>query len=226
LNTHVPGIGMTSARTRARLIERLRGEGIHDERVLSAIGEIPRHLFIDEALAHRAYEDTALPIGHGQTISQPYVVALMTQTLMAAGIPAKVLEIGTGCGYQTALLSKLCGAVYTVERIEPLATAARRRLRRLGFLNIHFRLDDGGHGWPQYAPYDAILAAAAASEVPADLLEQLAPGGRLVLPVGDSSVQELRVIHRTDSGFTSESLGRVTFVPLVRGSPGHSTPGR
>jgi protein-L-isoaspartate(D-aspartate) O-methyltransferase len=226
LNVHLDGIGMTSARTRGRLIERLRGEGIHDERVLKAMSEVPRHLFIEEALAHRAYEDTALPIGHGQTISQPYIVALMTQALIAAGRPRKVLEIGTGCGYQTAILAKLCDQVYTVERLEPLATAARRRLRQLGFLNIHFRLDDGGLGWAQYAPFDAILVAAAATDVPPALLDQLATGGRLVIPVVNRSAQDLQLVQRTADGLKTESLERVTFVPLVRSSPDATRPER
>jgi protein-L-isoaspartate(D-aspartate) O-methyltransferase len=220
LNTQLDGIGMTSARTRARLIERLRGEGIHDERVLKAMSEVPRHLFIEEALAHRAYEDTALPIGHGQTISQPYIVALMTQTLLAAGTPKKVLEIGTGCGYQTAVLARLCDEIYTVERLAPLADDARRRLRQLGYLNVHFRLDDGALGWARYAPFDAILVAAAASDVPPALLEQLAPGGRLVIPVGGPGSQELKVIRRKTDGVETELLERVTFVPLVPGAPG------
>jgi protein-L-isoaspartate(D-aspartate) O-methyltransferase len=226
LNTQLDGIGMTSARTRARLIERLRGEGIHDERVLKAMSEVPRHRFIEEALAHRAYEDTALPIGHGQTISQPYIVALMTQALLAAGVPKKVLEIGTGCGYQTALLAKLCGEVYTIERLAPLADQARRRLRQLGYLNIHFRQDDGALGWSRYAPFDGILVAAAAGDVPPALLEQLAPGGRLVIPVGAPGAQELRLIHRTAEGFNTESLERVTFVPLVPGADGAARTGR
>jgi protein-L-isoaspartate(D-aspartate) O-methyltransferase len=226
LKTHHDGIGMTSARTRGRLVERLRGEGIHDESVLAAIREIPRHLFIEEALAHRAYEDTALPIGHGQTISQPYIVALMTQTLIAAGKPRKVLEIGTGCGYQTAVLSKLCDEVYTVERLEPLANQARRRLRQLGYHNIHFRLDDGGLGWAQHAPYDAILVTAAAADIPPALLEQLAPEGRLLIPVGEPGSQELRLVQRTPDGFTSERLERVMFVPLVRTAPVTAKPGR
>jgi protein-L-isoaspartate(D-aspartate) O-methyltransferase len=226
LKNHHDGIGMTSARTRGRLVERLRGEGIHDERVLATMLEIPRHLFIEEALAHRAYEDTALPIGHGQTISQPYIVALMTQALIADGKPHKVLEIGTGCGYQTAILSKLCDEVYTVERLEPLANQARRRLRQLGFHNIHFRLDDGGLGWAQYAPFDAILVAAAAADVPAALLEQLAPGGRLLIPVGEPGSQELRLIQRATDGFTTERLESVMFVPLVRTAPGATDPGR
>lgn len=213
-NTH--GIGMTSQRTRERLIQRLREEGIRDERVLEAMRSVPRHLFIDEALSSRAYEDTALPIGNGQTISQPYIVALMTQTLLAGGRPGKVLEVGTGSGYQTAVLSSLVDAVYSVERIEPLMKQARRRLHELGCRNVQIRLSDGSWGWKEHAPYDAIIVTAAPLEVPKSLLEQLAPGGRLVIPVGDSATQELRLIQNTDKGFTSERLVMVNFVPLVK----------
>ncbi len=213
-NTH--GIGMTSQRTRERLIQRLREEGIRDERVLEAMRSVPRHLFIDEALASRAYEDTALPIGNGQTISQPYIVALMTEALLAGGRPGKVLEVGTGSGYQTAVLSSLVDAVYSVERIEPLMKQARRRLHDLGCRNVQIRLSDGSWGWKEHAPYDAIIVTAAPMEVPKSLLEQLAPGGRLVIPVGDSTTQELRLIQHTDKGFTSERLVMVNFVPLVK----------
>ncbi len=213
-NTH--GIGMTSQRTRERLIQRLREEGIRDERVLEAMRSVPRHLFIDEALSSRAYEDTALPIGNGQTISQPYIVALMTQALLAGGRPGKVLEVGTGSGYQTAVLSSLVDAVYSVERIEPLMKQARRRLHELGCRNVQIRLSDGSGGWKEHAPYDAIIVTAAPLEVPKSLLEQLAPGGRLVIPVGDSTTQELRLIQNTDKGFTSERLVMVNFVPLVK----------
>jgi protein-L-isoaspartate(D-aspartate) O-methyltransferase len=213
-NTH--GIGMTSQRTRERLIQRLREEGIRDERVLEAMRSVPRHLFIDEALASRAYEDTALPIGNGQTISQPYIVALMTQAVLAGGRPGKVLEVGTGSGYQTAVLSSLVDEVYSVERIEPLMKQARRRLHELGCRNVQIRLSDGSWGWKEHAPYDAIVVTAAPMEVPKSLLEQLAPGGRLVIPVGDSTMQELRLIQHTDKGFTSERLVMVNFVPLVK----------
>ena len=213
-NTH--GIGMTSQRTRERLIQRLREKGIRDERVLEAMRSVPRHLFIDEALASRAYEDTALPIGNGQTISQPYIVALMTEAMLAGGRPGKVLEVGTGSGYQTAVLSPLVDEVYSVERIEPLMKQARRRLHELGCRNVQIRLSDGSWGWKEYAPYDAIIVTAAPMEVPKSLLEQLAPGGRLVIPVGDSTMQELRLIQHTDNGFTSERLVLVNFVPLVK----------
>jgi protein-L-isoaspartate(D-aspartate) O-methyltransferase len=205
---------MTSRRTRERLIERLRAQGIDDVRVLDAIRKVPRHLLIDEALASRAYEDTALPIGFGQTISQPYVVARMTQALLAGTPRQKVLEIGTGSGYQTAVLAELVPALFTVERIEPLFKQARRQMRALGYRNIQFRLSDGSWGWPEHAPYDGILVAAAPAEVPEALLAQLGPGGRLVIPVGTLR-QELRVIDRTDQGLREECIDMVNFVPLV-----------
>jgi protein-L-isoaspartate(D-aspartate) O-methyltransferase len=214
----VHGIGMTSRRTRERLVQRLREEGITDERVLGAIGGIPRHLFVDEALASRAYEDTALPIGHGQTISQPYIVALMTHVLLDGERPKKVLEVGTGSGYQTAVLARLVDDVYSVERIEPLMKQARRRLRELGIRNVQIRLSDGGWGWKEHAPYDGIIVTAAPAEVPPALLEQLAPGGRLVIPVGGAAMQELLLVENTEKGFTQERLELVNFVPLVRDS--------
>lgn len=207
---------MTSQRTRERLIQRLREEGIHDERVLESIRKVPRHLFVDEALASRAYEDTALPIGHNQTISQPYIVALMTQTLLAEGQVKKVLEVGTGSGYQTAVLANLVEEVYSVERIEPLMKLSRKRLRELGFRNIQIKLSDGSWGWKEHAPYDAIIVTAAPAEVPAPLREQLAPGGRMVIPVGGSSMQELILVQNTDKGFVQERLELVNFVPLVK----------
>lgn len=212
------GIGMTSRRTRDRLILRLREEGIRDERVLEAIRHVPRHMFVDEALASRAYEDTALPIGHGQTISQPYIVALMTQTLLAGGRPKKVLEVGTGSGYQTAVLANLVDEVYSVERIEPLMKQARRRLREIGYRNVHIRLSDGSWGWKDHAPYDGIIVTAAPAEVPSPLLEQLAPGGRLVIPVGGPSMQQLLLVQHSDKGVTQERLELVNFVPLVKDS--------
>ncbi len=207
---------MTSQRTRERLIQRLREEGIHDERVLESIRKVPRHLFVDEALASRAYEDTALPIRHNQTISQPYIVALMTQTLLAEGQVKKVLEVGTGSGYQTAVLANLVEEVYSVERIEPLMKLSRKRLRELGFRNIQIKLSDGSWGWKEHAPYDAIIVTAAPAEVPAPLREQLAPGGRMVIPVGGSSMQELILVQNTDKGFVQERLELVNFVPLVK----------
>jgi protein-L-isoaspartate(D-aspartate) O-methyltransferase len=210
------GIGMTSLRTRTRLVERLREEGIRDGRVLEAIGRIPRHLFVDEALSHRAYEDTALPIGLGQTISQPYVVALMSQAAVEHR-PKKVLEVGTGSGYQTAVLASLVTEVYTIERLEPLMRQARRRLRELGYHNVHFRTADGSSGWPEHAPYDAIVVTAAASELPSVLVEQLSLGGRLIIPVGSALQQELLLVERTEQGVTTTPLEQVVFVPLVAG---------
>ncbi|KPK10138.1 MAG: protein-L-isoaspartate O-methyltransferase [Acidithiobacillales bacterium SG8_45] len=210
------GIGMTSQRTRDRLIVRLRDAGVVDERVLEVMASIPRHLFVDEALATRAYEDTALPIGHGQTISQPYIVALMTSVLLGEAPPQRVLEVGTGCGYQTAVLAKLVTEVYTVERLEPLMKSARRRLVGMGHRNIIYRLADGSLGWPEKAPFDAIITTAAAPELPLALREQLNEGGRLIIPVGEDS-QELRLIVRTADGFTDELLELVNFVPLVSG---------
>ena len=209
------GIGMTSARTRERLLQQLRDEGIHDERVLQALRDVPRHLFIDEALASRAYENTALPIGYGQTISQPYIVARMTEALLAGGRLHRVLEIGTGSGYQAAVLAGLVDEVYTVERLEPLMKQGRKRLRELGYRNVHVKLSAVGIGWPQHAPYDGILVAAAPVELPAALLEQLAPGGFLVAPVGGPAMQELRLVRRTEEGFTHERLELVNFVPLI-----------
>jgi protein-L-isoaspartate(D-aspartate) O-methyltransferase len=216
MKAELDGIGMTSRRTRARLVERLRGQGIRDERVLAAIAKVPRHVFIEEALAHRAYEDCALPIGFGQTISQPFVVALMTQALFATARPRRVLEIGTGSGYQTAVLAELAETVYSVERLEPLLKLARRRLRELGYRNIQFRLGDGAEGWSEHAPYDAILVAAAPREVPPPLIEQLAESGALVIPVGEPARQELVLIRRTERGLVRERLDSVTFVPLIR----------
>lgn len=212
------GIGMTSRRTRGRLIQRLREEGITDERVLAAMREVPRHLFVEEALASRAYEDSALPIGFGQTISQPYIVALMTQALLA-GRPKKVLEIGTGSGYQTAVLAALVEEVYTVERMEPLMKLARKRLRELGCHNVHVKLYAGGVGWPEHAPYDGILVTAAASELPQPLLAQLAPGGTLVAPVGGPAMQELLLVRHADGGYARERIELVNFVPLVLERP-------
>lgn len=217
------GIGMTSRRTRDRLIARLQEQGIEHAAVLDAIARVPRHLFVDEALASRAYEDTALPIGFGQTISQPYVVALMTSIILRDTVPQRVLEIGTGCGYQTAVLSSLVGRVYTVERIQALLTGAKKRLVGMKLRNISFRLDDGALGWPEQAPFDAILAAAAPDAVPEALKNQLTPGGRLVLPVGTDTMQQLLCITRTPEGFEEEVLGTARFVPLV---PGGTRKGR
>lgn len=216
MKADIQGIGMTSSRTRERLVQRLREEGIRDAEVLEVMRTLPRHLFIDEALASRAYENNALPIGFGQTISQPYIVALMTQALRAGTRLRKVLEVGTGCGYQAAVLGKLADEVYTVERIEPLAKRARRTLAQLHLTNVHVKLSDGSWGWPEHAPYDGILVAAAPADVPPSLLEQLAPGAHLVIPVGGPSFQELLVVQRTDAGFVRERLELVNFVPLIR----------
>jgi protein-L-isoaspartate(D-aspartate) O-methyltransferase len=210
------GIGMTSGRTRLRMVESLRREGISDERVLGAMAEIPRHLFIDEGIASRAYEDVALPIGHGQTISSPAIVALMTQLLLECHPMGKVLEVGTGCGYQTAVLGKLVKEVYTLERIAPLMDKARRHLRDLRFYNIRYKHADGHAGYPEGAPYDGILMAASATHVPQALKLQLAVGGRMVLPVGTDD-QWLYVIDRTASGFAEKKCAAVHFVPLLPG---------
>ena len=216
------GMGMTSQRVRDRLIERLRANDISDERVLNALRAVPRHLFIDEALATRAYEDTALPIGHGQTISQPWVVAKMTQTLLETPRPAgaptmRVLEIGTGSGYQAAILAALGLEVFTVERIGELLRTARKRFRTLGF-NIRSKHDDGRIGWPELAPFDAIIVTAAAPALVDALTSQLAPGGTLVCPVGGSSAQSLVRLRKDDNGVIDEAqLAPVTFVPLLPG---------
>ncbi|HEX7045100.1 MAG TPA: protein-L-isoaspartate(D-aspartate) O-methyltransferase [Burkholderiales bacterium] len=206
---------MTSPRTRERLVQRLRSEGIKDEAVLDAIRSVPRHLLIDEALASRAYEDTALPIGYGQTISQPYIVARMTELLRAGGQLNRVLEVGTGSGYQTAVLARLVKQVYSIERLEPLLRVARGRLLRLGVRNVQFKLGDGSRGWPEHAPFDGVIVTAAPATLPNALLEQLAPGARLVIPVGPANAQELLVVRRTDSGYVHERLARVSFVPLI-----------
>jgi protein-L-isoaspartate(D-aspartate) O-methyltransferase len=211
------GIGMTSARTRERLVQRLQEQGIADQRVLDRIRNVPRHLFMDEALASRAYEDTALPIGFGQTISQPFVVAKMTEALLAGGATTRVLEIGTGCGYQTAVLSPLVAEIYTIERIAPLLGRARRTLRELKIRNVNFRHDDGNVGWLARAPFDGILLTAAPHTVPAALFEQLKPGGRLIAPVGAEGRQELYRYTKGESRIERQSLGAVSFVPLVSG---------
>lgn len=210
------GIGMTSQRTRERLIQRLRAGGIGDERVLSALLHVPRHLFVDEALASRAYEDSSLPIGYSQTISRPYIVARMTEVLLGGGPMGKVLEVGTGSGYQTAILLALVDEVYSVERIAPLHKLARRRLQDLGHRHFRLKLSDGNWGWPEHAPYDGILVAAAPDAIPMTLCEQLAPGGRMVIPIGERQVQELVLVTRGSGGFVMEQLGLVNFVPLIR----------
>ena len=216
---NVRGIGMTSQRTRDRLVRRLRDKGVADERVLDAIATVPRHLFIDEALASRAYEDNALPIGHGQTISQPYIVATMTAAVLdAPGGGGRVLEIGTGSGYQTAVLARLVERVYTVERIGALLARARERLHALGVRNVCFKHDDGMFGWPDAAPFDAALVTACATHVPDALGDQLASGAPLVIPVGRGEAQELRVLRRRGQGWRQRTLDQVRFVPLLAGA--------
>lgn len=214
----VSGIGMTSARTRDRLVKRLQAGGISNADVLERIRNVPRHLFVDEALASRAYEDTALPIGHSQTISQPYVVARMTEALISAGPVKKVLEVGTGCGYQTAVLAPLVGQIYGIERIAPLLHRARQTLFELGIKNVRLKHGDGWKGWPEEAPFDGILVAAAPETIPQDLIDQLAVGGRLIIPVGGRGGQELLQLTKGVGGtIDRESLGLVSFVPLLEG---------
>jgi protein-L-isoaspartate(D-aspartate) O-methyltransferase len=216
LNLRHAGIGMTSARTRGRLIERLRAEGITDETVLAAMNEVPRHIFIDEALATRAYDDVSLPIGHGQTISQPYIVARMTEVLRNGKQLNRVLEIGTGCGYQAAVLSKVAKEVYSVERIQPLYERAAKTLRELKIFNVKLRYADGTAGLPDMAPFDGIIMTCAAPALSALLREQLAVGGRMVLPMGTQE-QYLYLIERDENGFRESRLEAVKFVPLVMG---------
>ena len=213
----VQGIGMTSARTRDRLVQRLKDHGIRSEAVLNQIRNVPRHLFVDEALASRAYEDTALPIGLGQTISQPWVVARMTEALLDGFDGATVLEIGTGCGYQTAVMAPLVKKIYTVERLLELMKKTRQRLRELDIYNVQFRPGDGWEGWPKYGPYDGIIVTAAAPQLPEKLLQQLAPGGRMVIPVGPTGCQDLLLVTRKNDHFERVSLGAVSFVPLIQG---------
>jgi len=208
---------MTSQGTRDRLVRRLREHGIRDERVLGAIAATPRHEFVDEALSSRAYEDTALPIGLGQTISQPWVVAKMTEALLDGDNPDKVLEIGTGSGYQAAILAALVPQVFTVERIEELLKQARRRFHKLGLHNIYTRHADGHLGWPSQAPFDGIIVTAAASHVPGELIEQLRVGGVLVAPVERHGMQRLLVFRRTEEGIDEHDLGGVIFVPMLSG---------
>jgi len=211
------GIGMTSERTRERLIDRLKEQGIKSRIVLDQIKKVPRHIFVDEALSSRAYEDTALPIGHGQTISQPYIVARMTEVLLNHVNGNKILEIGTGCGYQTAVLSPLFKKIYSVERINPLLVKTKKRLRSLGIYNVNYRHDDGWNGWEKYGPYDGIIVAAAALEVPEKLLHQLEIGGTLIMPFGEKEKQELVIVYRDGNNFDYKRLGAVSFVPLVKG---------
>jgi len=210
---------MTSQRTRDRLIERLRDKGIQNDRVLEVMRTMPRHLFVDEAMNSRAYEDSSLPIGHGQTISQPFIVARMTEVLLSRGVPESVLEVGTGSGYQAAILSQLVPKVYSVERIVALQTRARERYHQLGIHNISLKHSDGSWGWPQYGPYPAIIVTAAPEQVPESLLQQLAPGGIMVIPVGSQrGVQKLLLITHEDNQFVEEELDAVKFVPMLNGA--------
>ena len=211
------GIGMTSRRTRERLIQRLVDQGIANSAVLDVMRTTPRHLFLDEAMAHRAYEDTALPIGFNQTLSQPYTVARMTELLLAEGPRRRVLEIGSGSGYQTAVLAQLVDEVFSVERIKPLLDKSRQRIRQLKLRNVQLRHADGSLGWEGQGPFDGILSAAAAEEIPLELLRQLAPGGRLVLPVGGEQ-QHLQVVTHTEDGFVTEIIEEARFVPLLTGT--------
>lgn len=212
------GIGMTSRRTRERMINRLKEQGITSNKTLDVIRNTPRHIFMDEALASRAYEDMALPIGYNQTISQPYIVARMTELLLeSAGRLTKVLEIGTGCGYQTAVLAQLFDHVYSVERILPLQRKAKGHLWDLKHKNVSYLHSDGGWGWPNYAPFDGILVTAAPTEIPEMLLQQMAVGGVMIIPVGHGGSQELQRVIRTTSGYEIESLEPVVFVPFLSG---------
>jgi protein-L-isoaspartate(D-aspartate) O-methyltransferase len=212
------GIGMTSARTRDRLVQRLREQGITNLQVLERMRNVPRHIFVDEALSSRAYEDTALPIGFGQTISQPYIVARMTEALLDGPPLHNVLEVGSGCGYQTAVLAPLVGKLYTIERIEPLAARAKQRIKELELRNVRFRHGDGTLGWKAHAPYDGILVAAAPLTVPEVLLQQLKIGGRLIVPIGPEGAQELTRFIRKEQRVDRQSLGPVSFVPLLGGT--------
>ncbi|MGP4842758.1 protein-L-isoaspartate(D-aspartate) O-methyltransferase [Marinobacter sp. 1Y8] len=213
--SELQGIGMTSRRTRMRLVQRLREAGIENEDVLSALGETPRHIFLDEALSHRAYEDTALPIGYQQTLSQPYIVARMTEVLMAHS-PSRVLELGTGSGYQTAILAQLVDEVFSVERIKPLQDRARERLRTLKLRNTLLRHADGGMGWPDKGPFDGIIVTAAPAKVPEDLLPQLADGGVMVIPLGEGTQMLTQIIRRGDN-YDITDIEPVRFVPLLGG---------
>ena len=214
---NLTGIGMTSQRTRDRLLSRLIDQGIGCMRLLDVVRSTPRHIFLDEALAHKAYEDVALPIGFNQTISQPYIVAKMTEAILNTRKFDRVFEIGTGCGYQTAILAQLAKSVSTVERIKPLLERAKKNLKLLKSLNIEYQHVDGSLGWKKNGPYDAIIATAAPQRVPEELLQQLALGGRLIIPVGGENNQELQLITREKSGFTVQILEQVKFVPLLRG---------
>ena len=216
MNTRISGIGMTSQRTRMRMVERLRDQGVKDEQVLAAMLDIPRHIFVDEALSSRAYDDVSLPIGFGQTISNPFTVARMVELARGGRTLGKVLEIGTGCGYQAAVLSRVARGVYSVERLAGLLSKARVRLRELGIRNVKVKHGDGHAGLKEVGPFDAIVIAAAATHLPELLTEQLAPGGRLVLPLGTRE-QHLVLVERNADGFTQSVLDEVKFVPMIAG---------
>ncbi len=217
MNRRLEGSGMTSRRTRERMIQRLEDQGIHNRAVLDVMLQTPRHIFVEDAFASRAYEDTALPIGFNQTISQPYVIARMTELLLQQRVPEKVLEVGTGSGYQTAVLAQLVKVVYSVERIYPLQQRARRCLQDLHLRNVRLKHGDGSAGWEDYQPYDGILVTAAPAEHPQHLLEQLGRGGVMVLPLGPGRDQILQRIQRTETGFVVEEIEPVSFVPLLSG---------
>ncbi len=216
MNQRFSGIGMTSQRTRARMVERLRAQGVADEVVLTAMNDVPRHIFVDEALASRAYEDISLPIGFGQTISQPYIVARMIELARGGRAISNALEIGTGCGYQAAVLARVAKVVHSVERIAPLIAKARKHLREIRINNVKVKYADGTLGVAEFAPYDAIVMAAAATHIPSELLAQLGMGGRLVMPIGPET-QKLTVVERTPQGFQQIEMGEVKFVPLLGG---------
>jgi protein-L-isoaspartate(D-aspartate) O-methyltransferase len=211
------GIGMTSQRTRMRMVERLRAHGIRDEVLLAVMGEVPRHLFVDEALASRAYEDIALPLGFGQTISSPFIVARMTELARGGGALNKVLEIGTGCGYQTAVLSRLAKEVYSIERLAALLSKARKHFREVRAPNVRLRHGDGHAGMPEVAPFDAIVMTAAATHVPRELMEQLIVGGKMILPMTQAGEQRLCVIERAPHGYIEKKMDVVKFVPMLPG---------
>lgn len=217
LNVQHQGIGLTSRRTRDRLVQRLKDQGIQNTALLEVVRNTPRHIFVEDAFAGRAYEDTALPIGYNQTISQPYIVAKMTELLLENGKLAKVLEVGTGSGYQTAILAQLVEKLYTVERIFPLMQRARQSLHELRLHNISYRHNDGGWGRKEYAPYDGILVTAAPAEIPSMLLEQLKVGGVMVIPVGSGNEQSLQRVTKTQEGYELEMIEPVRFVPLISG---------
>lgn len=217
MSLSLQGIGMTSQRTRDRMANRLIEQGIRSNKVLDVMRNTPRHIFVDEALASRAYEDTALPIGFNQTISQPFIVARMTELLLASGPLQKVLEIGTGCGYQTAILAQLVGHVYSVERILPLQRKAKGYLWDMKIKNVSFIHNDGGWGWPEYAPFDGIIVSAAPPEIPETLLQQMAMGGVMVIPIGDGGRQTLQRVIRSEKGYEVEEFEPVSFVPFLSG---------